>query len=47
MVFSKKVRKKYISALTKPKFQLSLVKESYRQNINYDDWLMNIKPQQI
>ena len=37
MVFSKKVRKKYIPALSKPKFQLSSVKESYRQNINYDD----------
>jgi hypothetical protein len=36
--FSKKVRKKYISSFSnKPKFQLSSMKESYVQGINYDD----------
>lgn len=42
MKLSKKFRTKYISSFSKkPKFQLSSLKKSYRQNINYDD-LINI-----
>ena len=38
---SKKSIKKNIGAFTKPTFQLSSIKESYKQNINYDD-LINL-----